>query len=98
MKRVLPVLALVPLVVAACGREAPRQPPPPQPARLPPVVPIAEEVHLADVRQLTTGGENAEAYWAWSGRELILQARTGDQDCDRIYRMPLGQSIGVPED
>ena len=25
------------------------------------------EPHLADVRQLTLGGENAEAYWAWSG-------------------------------
>ncbi len=44
---------------------------------------------MADVRQLTLGGENAEAYWAFGGRELILQSRTGENDCDRIYRMPL---------
>jgi Tol biopolymer transport system component len=54
------------------------------------------------VKQLTLGGENAEAYWAHSGRELILQARTGDADCDRIYRMPLAGVLGdahptVPE-
>ena len=62
---------------------------------------MAEEKHLADVKQLTLAGENAEAYWGWSGRELVLQSRTGDNDCDRIYRMPLtsvfGLAPGVPE-
>jgi Iap family predicted aminopeptidase len=38
------------------------------------------------VRQLTFGGENAEAYWSWAGDQLILQARGPDQACDRIYR------------
>ena len=44
------------------------------------------EPHLADIRQLTFGGENAEAYWSWSGQQLILQSRPG-AGCDRIYRM-----------
>src|SRR5690348_6172046 len=95
-------LVLVPLVctsvVVACAREAPKPPPPPKPTPLNPVAAVADEVHLGDVRQVTLGGENAEAYWAWGGRELILQARAGDQDCDRIYRMPLSTVIGVPDE
>ncbi|HEY2743380.1 MAG TPA: M20/M25/M40 family metallo-hydrolase [Polyangia bacterium] len=48
--------------------------------------PKPDEPHLADIRQLTFGGENAEAYWSWSGQQLILQSRPG-AGCDRIYRM-----------
>ena len=52
-----------------------------------PAAPDSPEPHLADIRQLTFGGENAEAYWASSGDELIMQSRTGDMQCDQIYRM-----------
>ncbi|HVF60977.1 MAG TPA: M28 family peptidase [Thermoanaerobaculia bacterium] len=45
------------------------------------------EVHLGDLRQLTHGGENAEAYWSPDGKELVFQARALDEGCDRIYRM-----------
>ena len=34
---------------------------------------LPEEVHLKNVRQLTFGGDNAEAYWAFGGDRLILQ-------------------------
>jgi len=47
----------------------------------------SREVHLADVRQLTFGGENAEAYWSFDGRELIYQARGGAYACDQIFRL-----------
>ena len=43
------------------------------------------EVHLSDVRQLTSGGENAEAYWAFDGSQLIYQARKPGAECDQIY-------------
>ena len=47
------------------------------------------EVHLAGIRQLTRGaGENAEAYWSSSGRELILQSSRAPYGCDQIYRVP----------
>ena len=46
------------------------------------------ETHLADIRQLTFGGENAEAYWSPDGKELIYQA-TGEYPCDQIFRMPI---------
>ena len=40
------------------------------------------------VRALTHGGENAEAYWSWAGDQLIYQARPAGAACDRIFRMP----------
>jgi hypothetical protein len=47
------------------------------------------------LRQLTDGGENAEAYWSFGGDQLILQARLGSAECDRIYRMPLASILSV---
>jgi hypothetical protein len=92
-------IALVPALciasTAACGAEPPPPPAPPSAPELPPATPLPEEKHLADIKQLTFGGENAEAYWAWSGKELILQSRTGDMGCDRIYRMPLTSVLDV---
>ena len=46
-----------------------------------------DEPRLKSVRKLTTGGENAEAYWSPDGRELIFQATRGDHECDQIFRM-----------
>jgi Tol biopolymer transport system component len=47
------------------------------------------EAHLAEVRQLTFGGENAEGYWSADGRELILQSTNGDLKCDQIFRLAI---------
>ena len=46
-----------------------------------------EEIHLADLRRLTYGGQNAEAYWSFDGTQLSFQARRPGEQCDRIYRM-----------
>jgi len=43
------------------------------------------EKHLANVRQLTFGGENAEAYWSADGRKLIFQSTRPPQRCDQIF-------------
>jgi len=43
------------------------------------------EVHLRNVRQLTFGGENAEAYWSADGKQLILQSKRGELLCDQIF-------------
>ena len=37
------------------------------------VPPDSGEVHLRNVRQLTFGGQNAEAYFSRSGRQIIFQ-------------------------
>ncbi|HEV2854443.1 MAG TPA: M20/M25/M40 family metallo-hydrolase [Thermoanaerobaculia bacterium] len=48
----------------------------------------SREVHLSDLRQLTRGGENAEAYWAPGGAELVLQSTRPPYVCDQIFRLP----------
>ncbi len=45
------------------------------------------EVHLVNIRQLTFGGENAEAYWSADGKHLIFQSKREDLDCDQIFMM-----------
>lgn len=81
--------AAVSFALCACGSEPAPQATAPAAAK-PAVSARPDEVHLADLRQLTFGGENAEAYWSWGGDQLILQARGGArpaQECDRIYRV-----------
>ncbi len=46
------------------------------------------EIHLADLVQLTHGGENAEAYWSPDSRELTFQSTRPPYACDQIFRMP----------
>ena len=46
------------------------------------------ERHLANIKQLTTGGENAEAYFSPDGKQLIYQTNPGTPDtCDQIFTM-----------
>jgi Tol biopolymer transport system component len=47
------------------------------------------EKHLADVRQLTFGGENAEAYFSPDGKKLIYQSTSERGGCDQQYSMDL---------
>ncbi len=46
-----------------------------------------QEKHLRNVRQLTNGGDNAEAYWSFDDDKLIFQAANDDWNasCDQIY-------------
>lgn len=50
------------------------------------------EVHLANLRQLTFGGENAEAYFSLDGSKLILQSTREGVPCDQIFSMELDGS------
>ena len=45
------------------------------------------EPHLRNVRQLTNGGENAEAYFSADGRQLIFQSTRDGRSCDQEYVM-----------
>jgi TolB protein len=47
------------------------------------------ERHLSDVRQLTFGGENAEAYFSPDGRRLIYQSTPPGASCDQQFVMDL---------
>jgi TolB protein len=46
-----------------------------------------EEKHLLNVRQLTFGGQNAEAYFSADGRKLIFQSTRDNLQCDQIFTM-----------
>src|SRR6516162_3537629 len=47
-----------------------------------------EEKFLANVRQLTFGGQNAEAYWSADGKRIIFQSNDeGRLPCDQIFVM-----------
>jgi len=47
------------------------------------------ERHLANVRQLTDGGENAEAYFSADGSKLIFQSTHPPYECDQMFVLDL---------
>ena len=57
----------------------------PSPAATPLAAP--EEKHLQNVRQLTFGGSNAEAYFSADGKRLIFQSTRDALQCDQIFTM-----------
>ena len=50
------------------------------------------ESHLRNVRQLTDGGENAEAYFSHNGKRLIFQSARDGRTCDQQYVMNIDGS------
>ena len=49
-----------------------------------------QEVHLKNVKQLSFGGDNAEAYFSFDNSKLVFQATNPDwnAECDQIFYMP----------
>lgn len=45
------------------------------------------EKHFKNIKQLTTEGENAEAYFSPDGKKLIFQRATKGDGCDQIFSM-----------
>src|SRR5262245_41958392 len=62
------------------GSAAAAKPPGPPPKEMA----LPEERHLRNMRQLTFGGDNAEAYWSFGGDRLIQQANHKPYECDQI--------------
>jgi len=53
---------------------------------------LPEEKHLKNIRQLTFGGENAEAYFSADDQQLIFQSTRDGGGCDQIYSMKIDGS------
>ncbi|MEP7322015.1 MAG: hypothetical protein ABI761_08845 [Saprospiraceae bacterium] len=51
-----------------------------------------EEKHLKNITQLTFGGNNAEAYWSFDGKQLTFQSDYAKwtNGCDQIFRVTPG--------
>lgn len=48
------------------------------------------ETHLRNIKQLTFGGNNAEAYWSFDSKQLVFQSdweEINSQGCDQIFVM-----------
>jgi Tol biopolymer transport system component len=54
--------------------------------------PTGQEKHLRNIRQLTFGGQNAEAYFSADGKKLIFQSTRDNLKCDQIFTMNLDGS------
>ena len=79
----LAAVALAATAVFSCSRQVVT-------ARLPGVVQLdgaPGESHLGNIRQLTNGGENAEAYFSADGHWLIFQSTRDGRSCDQQYIM-----------
>ncbi len=50
------------------------------------------EKHLQNIKQLTFGGENAEAYFSFDGKKLTFQSKRDDLKCDQIFTMNIDGS------
>jgi Tol biopolymer transport system component/Zn-dependent protease with chaperone function len=48
---------------------------------------VPGERHLKNLRQLTFGGQNAEAYFSADGTELVFQSTRDTMGCDQIFTM-----------
>src|SRR6476646_21716 len=53
---------------------------------------LPQEKHLRNLKQLTFGGENAEAYFSADGKQLIFQSTREGHGCDQIYTMNIDGS------
>jgi TolB protein len=53
---------------------------------------VPGEKHLANIKQLTFGGENAEAYFSFDSKQLVFQSKRDGHRCDRIYTMNIDGS------
>jgi TolB protein len=93
----LAVAALAALAaLAACARK-PAAPAAAPAASSPPAQDLAlpGERHLRNVRQLTFGGENAEAYFSFDGKELVFQSTRDGAACDQEFIMRAADGAGV---
>lgn len=52
-----------------------------------PIQQAPDEPHLRNIKQLTFGGENAEAYFSPDGKQIIFQSTRDGRGCDQIYTM-----------
>ena len=87
MKR-FAIASLSVLLLAGCGQQAEQteKTAVDEPAAKPVTI-FDGETHLKNVRQLTFGGQNAEAYFSYDADKLIFQSTRDGHDCDVIYMM-----------
>jgi len=61
---------------------------------LPDSIQYPEEKHLKNLKQLTFGGDNAEAYWSFDSKRLTFQSNNAawGLKCDQIFHATVGET------
>ena len=54
-----------------------------------------EEVHFKSIRQVTFGGDNAEAYWSFDDKQLVFQSNNAawNVGCDQMFLMDANETF-----
>ena len=54
-----------------------------------------DEKHFKSIRQITFGGDNAEAYWSFDDQNLVFQSNNEkwNVDCDQMFLMNFHDSF-----
>lgn len=54
-----------------------------------------EEKHFKNMRQVTFGGDNAEAYWSFDDKQLVFQSNYKEwgMECDQMFLMNVDESF-----
>lgn len=56
---------------------------------------FAEEKHFKSIKQITFGGDNAEAYWSFNDKQLVFQSnnKVWGLNCDQMFIMTHGETF-----
>ena len=54
-----------------------------------------EETHFKSIRQVTFGGDNAEAYWSFDDKQLVFQSNNTKWNvgCDQMFLMNANETF-----
>ena len=54
-----------------------------------------EETHFKDLRQVTFGGDNAEAYWSFDDKQIVFQSNNAKWNvgCDQMFLMNVDETF-----
>ena len=54
-----------------------------------------EEKYFKSIRQITFGGDNAEAYWSWDDKQMIFQSnnKAWGMNCDQMFLMNIEEGF-----
>ncbi len=87
-RTILPAtIAALLITAAACTSATPGSAPAPAPGVNITRPADPTEPHLANIRQITDGGENAEAYFSQDGKWITFQSSRNGRTCDQQYVM-----------
>ena len=54
-----------------------------------------EENHFKSIRQITFGGDNAEAYWSFDDKQIVFQSnnKNWNVSCDQMFLMDIDETF-----